>query len=208
MAASVVQILEPREQGFLSTDPMQLRWYAAYTRANHEKRVREQLEQKSVESFLPAYETVRRWRDRRMRLQLPLFPGYVFVRMALMDRLRVLQVPGVVRLVGFNGTPAPLPDQDIESLRGALCQQLRAEPHPYLTIGKRVRILRGPLEGKEGILVRRKANLRVILSIDLIVRSIAVDVDAVDLEPILTRPVGTESRAATPSLRAFRRGVA
>jgi len=208
MAASVVQILEPREQGFLSTDPMQLRWYAAYTRANHEKRVREQLEQRSVESFLPAYETVRRWRDRRMRLQLPLFPGYVFVRMALMDRLRVLQVPGVARLVGFNGTPAPLPDQDVESLRGALCKQLRAEPHPYLTIGKRVRILRGPLEGTEGILVRRKANLRVILSIDLIVRSIAVDVDAVDLEPILARPVGTESTIATPTVQLFRGGFA
>jgi len=208
MAASAVQILEPREQGFLSTDPMQLRWYAAYTRANHEKRVREQLEQKSVESFLPAYETVRRWRDRRMRLQLPLFPGYVFVRMALMDRLRVLQVPSVVRLVGFNGMPTALPDQDIESLRRALRQQLRAEPHPYLTIGKRVRILRGPLEGKEGILVRRKANLRVVLSIDLIVRSIVVDVDAVDVEAIFAGPVGTESTAGTPTVQVFRRGVA
>lgn len=118
-----------------------------------------------------------------MKLQLPLFPGYVFVRLAVRDRLRVLQIPSVVRLVGFSGIPAPLPDQDIESLRGALRQQLHAEPHPYLRIGKRVRILRGPLEGKEGILVRRKANLRVILSIDLIVRSIVVDVDAADLEP-------------------------
>jgi transcription antitermination factor NusG len=184
------------------------RWYAAYTCANHERRVQGQLEHRSVESFLPLYRSVRRWKDRRVLLDLPLFPGYIFVRLALRDRLRVLQIPSVVRLVGFNGIPAPLPDQDIESLRGALRQQLRAEPHPYLTIGKRVRILRGPLEGREGILVRRKANLRVILSIDLIVRSIVVDVDAVDVEPILTGSVGTESRAATPSLQVFRSGVA
>jgi transcription antitermination factor NusG len=181
------------------------RWYAAYTCANHERRVQGQLEQKSVESFLPLYRSVRRWKDRRVLLDLPLFPGYIFVRLALRDRLRVLQIPSIVRLVGFSGIPVPLPDQDIESLRGALRQQLRVEPHPYLTIGKRVRILRGPLEGKEGILLRRKANLRVILSIDLIVRSIVVDVDAADVESILAGPVGTGSRAATPSLQVFRR---
>lgn len=127
------------------------------------------------------------------------------MRLALRDRLRILQIPSVVRLVGFNGSPVSLPDQDIESPRGTLRQQLRVEPHPYLTIGKRVRILRGPLEGKEGILVRRKANLRVVLSIDLIVRSIVVEVSALDVEPILAGPVGTESRAVTPSLQVFRR---
>src|SRR5260370_25377110 len=110
MAVSAVQIIEPREEGILSTESLQLRWYAAYTCANHEKWVRGQLEQRSVESFLPVYETTRRWKDRRMQLQMPLFPGYVFVRMALVDRLRVLQVSSVVRLVGFNRQLSALPD--------------------------------------------------------------------------------------------------
>jgi transcription antitermination factor NusG len=208
MGTATLQNIGTGARAGLLVECAQPQWYAAYTSANHEKRVAMQLEERAVEHFLPLYASVRRWKDRRMKLQLPLFPGYVFVRLVLRDRLPVLQIPSVVRLVGFNGIPAPLPDQDIESLRGALCQQLRAEPHPYLTIGKRVRILRGPLEGKEGILVRRKANLRVILSIDLIARSIVVDVDAVDVEPILTGPVGTESRAGTPAVQVFRRGVA
>src|SRR6266849_2686193 len=125
------------------------RWYAAYTSANHEKRVAVQLEQRSVEHFVPLYESLRRWKDRRMKLQLPLFPGYVFVRLALPERLKVLQVPGVARLVGFNGQPAVLPDREIQALRTSLAVQVRAEPLPYLTVGRRVRIERGPLAGVE-----------------------------------------------------------
>jgi transcription termination/antitermination protein NusG len=159
------------------------RWYAAYTCANHEKQVAEQLRERSVEHFLPLYETVHRWKDRRVRLQLPLFPGYVFVRLALCDRLPVLQIPSVVRLVGFNGLPTALPEQEIETLRNGLSGNLRARPHPYLTIGRRVRITAGPLTGYEGMLVRRKGNLRVVLSIDLIQRSILVDTGASSLEP-------------------------
>jgi transcription antitermination factor NusG len=119
-----------------------------------------------------------------MRLQLPLFPGYVFVRMALADRLRVLQVPSVVRLVGFNGHLAALPDAEIEGLRNGLGSGVRAEPHPFLTAGRRVRIKAGPLQGREGILIRRKGSLRVVLSIDLIQRSIVVDVEVADVEPL------------------------
>ena len=183
MAVSSVQFLDPREQTILSRDSLQLCWYAAYTWANHEKRVRDQLEQRSVESFLPLYVTSRRWKDRSMRLQMPLFPGYVFVRMALVDRLRVLQVPSVVHLVGFNGHLSPLPDEEIEGLKKGLGGGVRAEPHPFLTVGRRVRIKSGPLEGREGILLRRRGVLRVVLSIDLIMRSIAADVDAADVEP-------------------------
>lgn len=123
-----------------------------------------------------------------MRLQLPLFPGYLFVRMIVVDRLRVLQVPGVVRLVGFNGQLAALPDAEIDGLKNGLAGGVRAEPHPYLTVGRRVRINAGPLEGREGILLRRKGSLRVVLSIELIQRSIVVDVDAADVQP-LTRGV-------------------
>jgi transcription antitermination factor NusG len=158
------------------------RWYVAYTSANHEKRVTAQLAQRSVEHFLPLYESVRRWKDRRMTLQLPLFPGYVFVRLALCDRLQVLCVPGVARLVGFNGTPAALPDNDIAALRTSLACGVRAEPHPFLTVGQPVRVRRGPLAGMHGILVQRKGKYRVVISIDLIQRSIQVDLETDALE--------------------------
>jgi transcription antitermination factor NusG len=158
------------------------RWYAAYTCAQHEKRVAAELGMREVEHFLPLYSSVRRWKDRRVTLDLPLFPGYVFVRLALRDRLSVVQIPGVVRLVGFNGLPAALPDEEMEILRSALCQSLRAEPHPFLTAGRRVRMMAGPFRGLEGML-KKKKNLRVVVSLNLIQRSIAVDVDAADVMP-------------------------
>jgi transcription antitermination factor NusG len=159
-------------------------WYAAYTCANHEKRVAEQLKGRAVECFLPLYKSVRRWKDRSVQLELPLFPGYVFVQMPQRDRLRVLEIPSVAHLVSFNGIPAALPEEEIESLREALAGRLWVEPHPYLTIGRRVRITAGSLSGHEGILVRRKGNLRVVLSIQLIQRSVAVDIDAAAIEPV------------------------
>lgn len=162
----------------------QPRWYAAYTCARHEKRVAAQLEERAIECFLPLYETVHRWKNMRARLQLPLFPGYVFVRFPLNERLKVLQLPSVVRLVGFNGLPLPLPDEEMETLRAGLTRQLRAEPHPFLKVGRPVRIKCGPLAGLEGILLRKKGSLRVVLSIDLIMRSVAVDIDLADLVPI------------------------
>lgn len=159
-------------------------WYAAYTCANHEKRVAEQLGVRAVEHFLPVYASVRRWKDRRVMLNLPLFPGYVFVRMALRDRLQVQQVPGVAHLVGFDGTPAVLPEQEIEALRTSLASGMRAEPHPFLTVGRRVLIKAGPLAGMEGVLLRRKGSLRLVISIELIQRSVAVDADAADVEAV------------------------
>jgi len=156
-------------------------WYAAYTCANHEKRVAAELQARSVEQFLPLYSSARKWKDRRVSLELPLFPGYVFVRLALRDRLSVLQIPSVVRLVGFNGQPTPMPDPEMEALRSGLSKRLRAEPHPYLVVGRRVRIKAGPFAGLEGILRRKKSNLRVVISLELIQRSVAVDVDAADV---------------------------
>jgi transcription antitermination factor NusG len=125
-----------------------------------------------------------------MRLQLPLFPGYVFVRMPVVDRLRVLQVPGVVRLVGFNGQLAALPDAEIEGLRNGLAGGVRAEPHPFLTAGRRIRVKRGPFEGRQGILLRRKGKLRLVLSIELIMRSLVIDIDMDDVEAVI--PIATE----------------
>jgi transcription antitermination factor NusG len=137
-----------------------------------------------VESFLPLYSSVRRWKDRKVRLQMPLFPGYVFVHLALNERVRVLQVPGVAKLVSFGGLPTALPDEQVEGLRGGLDGQLRAEPHPYLTAGRRVTVKTGPLAGTEGILLRRRGNFRVVISIELIQRAVAVDVDVTDVEAL------------------------
>ena len=167
----------------LETAIVQAHWYAVYTRANHEKRVAAELHARTVEHFLPLYSSVRRWKDRRVSLDLPLFPGYVFVRLALCERLRVVQIPSVVRLVGFNGTPAALPDTEIEIMRSGLSERLRAEPHPFFTAGRRVRIIAGPFRGLEGMLKKKKSNLRVVVSLNLIQRSIAVDVDAADVMP-------------------------
>src|SRR5260370_828927 len=123
------------------------RWYAVCTFSNHERRVGEQLRERGVEHFLPLYDSVRRWKDRRVQLQLPLFPGYVFVHLALRDRLRVLNTPSVARLVGFGGPPVALPDNEREAPRSSLASQLRAEPHPYLKVGRRVRLANGPRMG-------------------------------------------------------------
>lgn len=158
-------------------------WYVAYTSAKHEKCVADQLSSRAVEYFLPLYEEVRRWKDRKMRLQLPLFPGYVFVRLALRDRLLALQVPGVVNLVGTNGTPTPLPQKDIDALRAGLRNGVRAEPHPYLAAGRRVRVKSGPFAGLQGIVLRRKAGYRFVICVELIQRCVAVDIEGTDFEP-------------------------
>jgi len=163
---------------------LQARWYAAYTAPRHEKRVTQQMDERQIHCFLPLYRSVRRWKDRRKQLDLPLFPGYVFVHLPLRDRLRVLQLPGVVQLVSFCGKPAALPDADIEALRNGLEGNVRAEPHPYLAVGRRVRVRSGAVAGMEGILVRRKRKFRVVLSMDLIQRAIAIEVDEADIEPL------------------------
>ena len=158
-------------------------WFAAHTRSRHEKMVSEQLRGRQIETFLPLYFTMRRWKNGDPAVELPLFPGYTFVRIAVENRLEVLQIPGVVRLVGFNGMPAPLEEQEVESLRRALSAGVTASPHPYLTVGRRARITAGPLAGREGILIRRKGATRIVVSVALIQRSILVDVAADSLEP-------------------------
>ena len=158
-------------------------WYAAYTASRHEKQVARQLEERRVDYFLPLYKSVRRWKDRRRQVELPLFPSYVFVRMAIKDRLRVLTLPSVVQFVSFNGRPTSLPESEIAALRSGLAGNLVIEPHPYLRVGRRVRIRSGAFAGMEGILTRKKERFRIVLSMDLIVSSMAVEVDESDIEP-------------------------
>ena len=157
-------------------------WYALYTCARHEKRVAQQIEGRRLSCFLPLYRSVRRWKDRRKELELALFPGYVFVQMSLANKLRVLEVPGVVRLVSFNGQPAALPAEEIEALRNRISGSAKVEPHPYLRAGRKVRVRSGPFQGLEGVIVRRKDRCRLIFSIDLIQRSLAIELDEADLE--------------------------
>jgi transcription antitermination factor NusG len=159
-------------------------WYASSTCANHEKRVVQQLRLRSIPYFLPVYESVRTWKDRRKRLELPLFPGYIFVRIPVKERLRVLELASVVRLVGFGGLPCALPDAEIEALHNIPPCRLRAEPYGYPAVGRPVRITRGPLQGMEGTLVRRKGSVRLVLSIDMIRQSASVEVDITDVEPL------------------------
>jgi transcription antitermination factor NusG len=159
-------------------------WYAAYTSARHEKRVTEYLGGRSVECYLPLYKSVRRWQDRRKEVELPLFPGYVFVKIAYRSRLQVLTAPGVARIVSFDGKPAAIRESEIEALRQGLSRTSGFEPHPYLKVGRRVRVRSGPLSGMEGILTRRKDGFRLVLSIELIMRSVAAEVEEADVEPI------------------------
>lgn len=161
-----------------------VQWYAGYTAARHEKRIAEHFVLRGITHFLPLYETIHRWNNGRHRVLLPLFPGYIFVRIALREKLRVLEVPGFVRLVGFNGLPCALPESDINKMMEALCDGVFAHPYPYLTVGTRVEIRNGPLRGITGILVRRRNKYRVVISIDLIMRSMVVDVEAGDVIPV------------------------
>ena len=164
-------------------DYLQPRWYAACTFPRHEKCVALQLQQRGFDHFLPLHQEVHRWKDRRKIVELALFPGYVFVRMALKEQLGVLQMPSVARLISFQGRPAALPDAEIEALRNGLAENLHAEPHRYLELGRKVQITGGPLAGATGILVRKKQSLRVVLSIAMIQRSVAVEIDFRDIAP-------------------------
>jgi transcription antitermination factor NusG len=162
------------------SDPLlQPCWYAVYSFPRHEKVVARHLEQQALEHYLPLYEALHRWKDRWARVQEPLFPGYLFVRIPLHDRFRVLNTPSVLRIVGTS-SPLPLPDEEIEALRRSL-QTRKATPCPYFTAGKRVRIASGPFEGMQGVVLRRKGKTRLIVSIDSIMRSVAFELEAADL---------------------------
>ena len=165
-----------------SSSDTEIRWFAVYTTCRHEKRVARHLEQRQIEHFLPLYRTQHRWKDgSRVMVDLPLFPGYVFVRVDSRNRVGVLAVPGVVSMIGTALRPAPLPDFEVEKLRTGL-DPMRAEPHPLTIVGQRVRIKTGALSGVEGIVIRRKSGIRVVLTLSLLMQSIAIEVDGDDVE--------------------------
>jgi transcription antitermination factor NusG len=160
------------------------RWFAVYTTPRHEKHVSEILAERQIETFLPLYRANRQWKKSSpVVLDLPLFPTYVFVRIARQARGVVLGTPGVLSIVGSSKEAWPLPELEIDALRSGLLER-KIEPHPYLVVGERVRIMAGVMAGVEGVLVRKKNDLRVVLSLDTIMRSVAVEVNANDIEPV------------------------
>jgi transcription antitermination factor NusG len=160
------------------------KWYAIQTGANQEKLVSMRLSDRGVENFLPLYRAIRRRTDRRVELLLPLFSGYLFVKVPLAEKLRVLEVPRVVRMVGFNSVPASIPSEEIETLRAGVTAGRHPQPCPYLKNGCKVQVLHGPFAGATGILLRRKQGLRVAVSIDLILRSFTVEVGEEDIRRV------------------------
>ena len=145
--------------------------------------VARQLEMKSVPYLLPTYLRTSRWSDRMKRLMAPLFPSYVFVHVNDEERVRVLQTAGVVNIVSVAGKPAPLREEDVTMLRTCMERPREFEPHPFLRIGQRVRVKQGPFAGWEGILTRKKNSTRLVVSLEQIMQSVAVDLSGADVEP-------------------------
>jgi transcription antitermination factor NusG len=159
-------------------------WWALYTRYQREKMVAETLTNKRFEVFLPLYASVRRWTDRQKTLFLPIFPGYVFVRGGLDRRLEIVTTPGVQTILFYGEQIAAISETEIHNIRRMIEGPYRVEPHPYLKCGEKVRITRGSLKGIEGVLVRKKNLYRMVLSMDLLHQSVAVEIDAGDVEPV------------------------
>jgi transcription antitermination factor NusG len=180
-------LLRPRETALGCTPDAQFapQWFAVYTSPRHEKRVDQHLDLRGIERYLPLYRAHRKWSDgSKVTLDLPLFPGYIFVYIRRAERVRVLEVPGVLAIVsGVRRDPAPLPDAEVNAMRSGLHLR-RVEPHHLLTVGQRARIRTGALAGMEGVVVRQKNSLRVVLTMDLIMQSVAVEVDARELETL------------------------
>jgi transcription antitermination factor NusG len=161
------------------------RWYAVRTRSRHEKQVHAQLaDRPGIDVFLPLRERRSRWKDRVKRVQEPLFPGYCFARFRHPDRLRVLKAAGVVGLVGASGEPEPIPDREIEAIRTLASSRLSYEPFPFLAEGMAVEVIRGPLMGVRGRLLRKDREYRVVLSVTLIRQAVSVEIDAADVTPV------------------------
>ncbi|MBW4028295.1 MAG: UpxY family transcription antiterminator [Acidobacteria bacterium] len=165
-----------------------LRWYVVYTCARHEKVIARHFEERGLAYFLPLYQETHRWNKREARVSLPLFPGYIFVQTAIQDRYRPLQVPGVLHYVGSGSTPTPIPEDEIDTLRQVLIRGKDVVPHPYLSAGCSVRISSGPMAGLSGIIERTKSGSRFIVTVEMIKRSIAIELDGFQIVPVRSNP--------------------
>jgi transcription termination/antitermination protein NusG len=161
-------------------------WYAVYTRSRFEKKLLWELTERSIEVFLPMREILSRWKDRKKRIWVPLFPGYIFVNHinTPANRYRVLNLPGAVRFVCIDGRAEPVPEYQIQGVRRFLETNIAVDPYPYIQVGRRVEIIAGPLKGIQGILVQKKGRFRFVLKVDLIQQAVSVEVDASDIRAL------------------------
>ncbi len=164
-------------QEYLQPEPPRFPWYGIRTRSNQEKLTATVLENKGFENFLPTYRVKRKWSDRLVETDVPLFPGYVFCRFEVKQRLPILTTPGVVSVLGFGSEPAAIADSEIEAIQAILESGFSAEPCDYLYEGQRVRVTSGALEGVEGVLLKKKNQWRMIVSVTILNRSISVEID-------------------------------
>ena len=159
----------------------EVRWFALWTRSRHEQVVRAQLEQRHVEAFLPTITRWSRWKDRKKKIDWPLFPGYCFARFNARERLPILKCAGVVNIVSFEGEPAPIPEHEIDGIRQLVESDLAYDPCPMIHEGMMVEVAHGPLRGVVGRLLRKNEKARLVLSVDLIGQAVSVEVDAADV---------------------------
>ncbi|MBI2485757.1 MAG: UpxY family transcription antiterminator [Deltaproteobacteria bacterium] len=157
-------------------------WYSVYTMVRHEKAANLALAEKDIETFLPLREVLSRWKDRKKRIQIPLFPGYLFVNIHLKDMWDVLNRRNVVRILGVQGIPIPVPVEQINAIKRLLESDLRYDPYPYFAEGKEVIVVNGPLQGVRGKILEVRGNYRLILSVDFIQRSVSLEIDIKDIE--------------------------
>lgn len=170
-------------------------WHVLYTRHQHEKIVAKILTNKGFETFLPLYQAAHRWKDRTKILSLPLFPCYVFLNRGLERRLDIMTTPGIHALVSTSDEPATVPLAEIEAIQRVIESRSQVEPHPFLKCGDRVRVKRGPLAGLQGILVRKKNFFRLVLSVEMLGRAAAVEIDAFLIERVGGKPSGGDAIA-------------
>jgi transcriptional antiterminator NusG len=176
----MIELPDPRIEP--ACDP-EVHWFALWTRSRHEAVVREQLEQKGVEAFLPTVTRWSRWKDRKKKIDWPLFPGYCFARFHPRERLPVLKCMGVVNIISFEGEPAPIPEHEILGIRQLVESDLAYDPCPMIREGMMAEVMHGPLKGVVGRLVRKSDKARLVLSVDLIGQAVSVEVDAADVRP-------------------------
>jgi transcription antitermination factor NusG len=161
-----------------------LHWYALRTRARHEKLVRDQLDKQGIEPLLPTVKRLSQWKDRKKEIEIPLFSGYCFVRFSQQGKMPVQQVTGVVQIVGSGSRPEPISDQEIDALRRLMTSVLPYDPHPYLHEGMHVEVVRGPLQGVQGILLRKEKKHRLVIGVQLIQQAASVEIDVRDVAAV------------------------
>jgi len=190
-------MLTDEQKAGLAASPCVASWHALYTRHQHEKMVAQTLSGKGFEIYLPQYRAVRQWKDRHKELLLPLFPNYVFIQGGLDRMLNIVTTPGVHSLISWSGRPAIIPSEEIEAVRRLVESPLKVEPHPFLKCGDWVRIKSGPLEGMEGILVRWTRGYRLVLSVEMLSKSAAVEVDLSMVETVRGAEMNRSEKQST-----------